>query len=138
MQILEINGIQELDAVAQRFWELVKDRRVLAFYGQMGAGKTTFITALCRVLGVEDTVNSPTFTLVNEYEAGDGMPIWHFDFYRIERLEEALDIGFEEYLYGDGLCLIEWPENIGPLLPEDCLKVRLEVTGDDRRRISFD
>ncbi len=138
MQILEINGIQELDAVAQRFWELVKDRRVLAFYGQMGAGKTTFITALCRVLGVEDTVNSPTFTLVNEYEASDGMPIWHFDFYRIERLEEALDIGFEEYLYGDGLCLIEWPENIGPLLPEDCLKVRLEVTGDDRRRISFD
>lgn len=138
MHILEINGIQELDAVAQRFWELVKDRRVLAFYGQMGAGKTTFITALCRVLGVEDTVNSPTFTLVNEYEAGDGMPIWHFDFYRIERLEEALDIGFEEYLYGDGLCLIEWPENIGPLLPEDCLKVRLEVTGDDRRRISFD
>ncbi|MBR5249690.1 MAG: tRNA (adenosine(37)-N6)-threonylcarbamoyltransferase complex ATPase subunit type 1 TsaE [Bacteroidales bacterium] len=138
MQTFEINGIQSLEAVARQFWSAISEHRVIAFYGSMGAGKTTFITALCKVLGVEDTVNSPTFTLVNEYEAADGMPVWHFDFYRIERPEEALDIGLEEYLYGDGLCLIEWPENIEPLLPEDCLKVYLEVVGADQRRLSFE
>lgn len=138
MQTFEINGIQSLEAVARHFWSAISEHRVIAFYGSMGAGKTTFITALCKVLGVEDTVNSPTFTLVNEYEAADGMPVWHFDFYRIERPEEALDIGLEEYLYGDGLCLIEWPENIEPLLPEDCLKVYLEVVGADQRRLSFE
>lgn len=138
MQTFEINGIQSLEAVARQFWSAISEHRVIAFYGSMGAGKTTFITALCKALGVEDTVNSPTFTLVNEYEAADGMPVWHFDFYRIERPEEALDIGLEEYLYGDGLCLIEWPENIEPLLPEDCLKVYLEVVGADQRRLSFE
>ena len=138
MQTFEINGIQSLEAVARQFWSAISEHRVIAFYGSMGAGKTTFITALCKVLGVEDTVNSPTFTLVNEYEAADGMPVWHFDFYRIERPEEALDIGLEEYLHGDGLCLIEWPENIEPLLPEDCLKVYLEVVGADQRRLSFE
>ena len=138
MQTFEINGIQSLEAVARQFWSAISEHRVIAFYGSMGAGKTTFITALCKVLGVEDTVNSPTFTLVNEYEAADGMPVWHFDFYRIERPEEALDIGLEEYLYGDGLCLIEWPENIEPLLPEDCLKVYLEVVGAEQRRLSFE
>ena len=138
MQTFEINGIQSLEAVARQFWSAISEHRVIAFYGSMGAGKTTFITALCKVLGVEDTVNSPTFTLVNEYEAADGMPVWHFDFYRIERPEEALDIGLEEYLYGNGLCLIEWPENIEPLLPEDCLKVYLEVVGADQRRLSFE
>ena len=138
MQTFEINGIQSLEAVARQFWSAISEHRVIAFYGSMGAGKTTFITALSKVLGVEDTVNSPTFTLVNEYEAADGMPVWHFDFYRIERPEEALDIGLEEYLYGDGLCLIEWPENIEPLLPEDCLKVYLEVVGADQRRLSFE
>ena len=138
MQTFEINGIQSLETVARQFWSAISEHRVIAFYGSMGAGKTTFITALCKALGVEDTVNSPTFTLVNEYEAADGMPVWHFDFYRIERPEEALDIGLEEYLYGDGLCLIEWPENIEPLLPEDCLKVYLEVVGADQRRLSFE
>ena len=138
MQTFEINGIQSLEAVARQFWSAISEHRVIAFYGSMGAGKTTFITALCKVLGVEDTVNSPTFTLVNEYEAADGMPVWHFDFYRIERPEEALDIGLEEYLYGDGLSLIEWPENIEPLLPEDCLKVYLEVVGAEQRRLSFE
>ena len=138
MQTFVINGIQSLEAVARQFWSAISEHRVIAFYGSMGAGKTTFITALCKVLGVEDTVNSPTFTLVNEYEAADGMPVWHFDFYRIERPEEALDIGLEEYLYGNGLCLIEWPENIEPLLPEDCLKVYLEVVGADQRRLSFE
>ena len=138
MQTFEINGIQSLEAVARQFWSAISEHRVIAFYGSMGAGKTTFITALCKVLGVEDTVNSPTFTLVNEYEAADGMPVWHFDFYRIERPEEALDIGLEEYLYGDGLSLIEWPENIEPLLPEDCLKVYLEVVGVEQRRLSFE
>ena len=138
MRTIAINGIQDLEAVARKFWEQVSDHSVIAFYGSMGAGKTTFITALCRVLGVEDTVNSPTFTLVNEYAAADGMPVWHFDFYRIERLEEAMDIGLDEYLYGDGLCLIEWPENIDPLLPDDCLRVRIEVINDQSRRLCFE
>lgn len=135
MNSFDIQGTADLPVVASRFLEAAAGCRVIAFYGQMGAGKTTFITALCRALGVEDVVNSPTFTIVNEYACTDGMPVYHFDFYRVERLQEARDLGFEEYLYGDGLCLIEWPENVEELLPPDCLRVRIEVTGDTSRRL---
>ena len=110
--------------------------KVVAFYGQMGAGKTTFIKALCAALGATDWVNSPTFTLVNEYRSTAGTPIFHFDFYRINRLEEAVDMGCEEYFYTpNALCFIEWPELIEPLLPEDTLRVQLQVLPDGTRVI---
>lgn len=104
----------------------------------MGAGKTTLIRALCDAMGVADTVSSPTFALVNEYHDRDGMSIFHFDFYRINRIEEAFDLGYEEYFYGGGLCLVEWPEKIESLLPEDAMTIQIEVTGTETRTIRFE
>lgn len=118
-------SLAHIQTAAARFLQQVPAQACIAFYGAMGAGKTTFVTALCQELGVADKVNSPTFTLVNEYCAADGRPVYHFDFYRIKRLEEAYDMGFEEYLQAPGLCLIEWPELVEELLPADCLKVQL-------------
>ena len=134
MNIIEIKNISEITNSAREFISLIKDERIIAFYGGMGAGKTTFIKAICDVLGVEDIVCSPTFTIVNEYRSTD-MPIFHFDFYRIERLQEVLDLGFEDYIYSDGLCLMEWPEKIEDVLPEETLKVELKVNDDDTRSI---
>lgn len=104
----------------------------------MGAGKTTFISALCRYFGVEDDVCSPTFTIVNEYRTADSDSIFHFDFYRIDSLKEAVDIGFEEYLYSGSLCLIEWPEKVAPLLPEETLNVKVTATGEESRIIEIE
>ena len=105
----------------------------------MGAGKTTFTTALCRRLGVrEDAISSPTFAIVNEYRSGAGEPIYHFDFYRITRLEEALDIGFYDYIDSGYLCVIEWPENIEEILPEETLKVSIKVNPDESRTLVWD
>ncbi|MDE6482979.1 MAG: tRNA (adenosine(37)-N6)-threonylcarbamoyltransferase complex ATPase subunit type 1 TsaE [Rikenellaceae bacterium] len=101
--------------------------RIVLFYGSMGAGKTTLIKAVCEALGVEDTVTSPTFALVNEYRTAEDKPVYHFDFYRIERIEEAYDLGYEEYFYSGGLCLVEWPEKIEPLIPYDDPSVRLST-----------
>ena len=110
----------------------------MAFRGEMGAGKTTLIRAICDALGVTDTVTSPTFAIVNEYR-GEGIPpVYHFDFYRIDRIEEAFDFGYEEYFYGGDLCLVEWPEKIESLLPDDAMTVRIEVTGEDSRTIEID
>jgi tRNA threonylcarbamoyladenosine biosynthesis protein TsaE len=103
----------------------------------MGAGKTTFIKAICEELGVEDTVNSPTFAIVNEYTAGNGDPVYHFDFYRIKKLEEVYDMGYEEYFDSGNICLIEWPELIDELLPDDVVKVNITVNDDDTRTVSF-
>ena len=108
-----------------------------AFYGRMGAGKTTFISAVCSVLGVGDEVASPTFTIVNEYRTSDGTPVFHFDFYRIEKLSEVLDIGYEEYLDSGGICLMEWPEKIEELLPEDVLRVSIVEEEDGSRTVTF-
>ena len=110
------------------------DRRVYAFYGQMGAGKTTFIKALCKQMGVEDVVNSPTFAIVNVYESGSGEEIYHFDCYRLKNLQEALDLGAEEYLYSGNYCFIEWPEMIENLLPDTTVNIRITPadTGTDR------
>lgn len=132
-----INGTQDLPRAARAFLSHIGDHRILAFYGSMGAGKTTFITALCEALGVRDIVNSPTFTLVNEYRDAAGEPVYHFDFYRINRLSEALDIGLYEYLDSGAFCLIEWPEMIEELLPEETLKVQILVDDAETRTLLF-
>ena len=128
-----INGLEDLPRAAKVFLEKKGGATIIAFYGAMGAGKTTFITALCRTLGVKDDVNSPTFTIVNEYRSGSGEPVYHFDFYRINRLSEAMDIGLYEYFDSGNLCMIEWPEMIEELLPEETLKVQI-LTDDARTR----
>ncbi len=138
MQIT-IHSIDEIAAAAAQFVRAIGDRRVFAFYGEMGAGKTTFVQAVCKALGVEDVINSPTFAIVNEYAIPDGeYPIYHFDFYRIKRLEEVYDMGYEEYFYGGGLCFIEWPELIEELLPDDVVHVKIDMQDDGTRVFSFD
>ena len=137
-QIL-INSLSEIDSAAKQFLSELGDSRVVAFYGSMGAGKTTFITALCKALGVrDDAVSSPTFAIVNEYRSSAGESIFHFDFYRIERISEALDIGFYDYIDSGCLCLMEWPENIEDLLPEDCLRVHIDVLPEGGRVLSWE
>ncbi len=136
---IEISSLDKIADAAKKFLDEIGDNRLIAFYAPMGAGKTTFTTALCHVLGVrEDAVGSPTFAIVNEYKAADGQPIYHFDFYRITRLEEALDIGLYDYLDSGNLCLMEWPENIEPLLPEETLKVKIDVKPDGSRILSWE
>lgn len=136
--IILVKDLASIDDAAREFLSLIDDHRIIALYGEMGAGKTTYTTALCRVLGVrEDAVSSPTFAIVNEYRTLDGEPLFHFDFYRIEKLEEALDIGFYDYIDSGCLCIMEWPENIDGLLPEDTLKVTIKVNSDLSRTISW-
>ena len=133
-----IDNLSSIDLAAEEFLRMVKGHDIIAFYGRMGAGKTTFTTAICRALGVrEDAVSSPTFAIVNEYRASTGESVYHFDFYRIEDPAEALDIGLYDYLDSGNLCILEWPENIEPLLPEETLRVRIEVCPDESRRISW-
>lgn len=132
-----INGTADLPRAARVFLQHIGPARIIAFYGAMGAGKTTFITAVCEALGVRDVVNSPTFTLVNEYRDRDDNPVYHFDFYRINRIAEALDIGLYEYFDTGALCLVEWPEMIEELLPEDTLKVQILVEDAQTRTLLF-
>lgn len=134
---LEITNLTDIRKVARQFISAMDGRTIFALYGKMGVGKTTFTKALCEELGVEDVINSPTFAIVNEYMDGQGNPVYHFDFYRIKRLAEAYDIGFEEYLDSGYLCLIEWPELIEELLPEDTVRVTIEEQEDGRRTITF-
>ncbi|MBQ7751007.1 MAG: tRNA (adenosine(37)-N6)-threonylcarbamoyltransferase complex ATPase subunit type 1 TsaE [Bacteroidales bacterium] len=136
---IEIPTLSALDMAAERFLKEIGDNRLIALYGSMGAGKTTFTTALCRRLGVvEDAVSSPTFAIVNEYRTASGEPMYHFDFYRIERLSEALDIGFYDYVDSGCLCIMEWPENIEDLLPEETLRVSISVLPDGSRKLSWE
>lgn len=136
---IQIAGLEDLDRAAKEFLKAIGDASLVAFYAPMGAGKTTFTTAVCKALGVqEDAISSPTFAIVNEYRGGAGQPIYHFDFYRIERPEEALDIGLYDYLDSGDLCLMEWPENIEALLPEETLKVSISVNPDGSRTLSWD
>lgn len=146
---IPIPTVEALPEAAQRFIEALRvfassERTVFAFRGQMGAGKTTFIKAICEALGVRDAVNSPTFAIVNEYEApllperADLPPlVYHFDCYRIRSLAEALDFGFEDYMESGRLCLIEWPENVEPLLPADAVDVRIAELPDGSREVSL-
>ena len=139
LQQIIIPSLSEIDDAAREFLRRIGDRRLVAFFAPMGAGKTTFTTALCRCLGVRsDAVSSPTFAIINEYRTASGKPIYHFDFYRITKLEEALDIGLYDYLDSGALCLMEWPENIEPLLPEETLRVRIDVTPDQGRIIRWE
>lgn len=128
--------IKDLNRIAKRLIGEFHGERIFAFYGKMGAGKTTFIQSVCKALGSEDTVTSPTFALINEYKTGDRQSVFHFDFYRIKNMEEAFDLGYEDYLYSGSYCLIEWPELIEPLLPENIIKVKIEVAEDRSRNIS--
>mgnify|MGYP002624209717 CR=1 FL=1 len=136
---IHIKDLGALDAAAGAFLEELGDNRLVALYGPMGAGKTTFTTAVCKRLGVvEDAVSSPTFAIVNEYRTASGEPMYHFDFYRITRIAEALDIGFYDYVDSGCLCVMEWPENIEDLLPEETLKVRIRVNPDGSRTLAWD
>lgn len=137
MNEIVIKGTECLADAAREFLKRKGDSTVVAFYGSMGAGKTTFITALCNAMGVNDIVTSPTFTIVNEYMDDAGDYVYHFDFYRIKSLAEAFDIGLYEYFDSGHLCLIEWPEMIEELLPEDTLRVRISVNDDLSRTISW-
>lgn len=137
MTTLEIQSLDTIHETAKRFIEQIGERKVFAFNGNMGAGKTTFIKAICDVFGVRETVNSPTFSIVNEYETADGQIIYHFDCYRINKIQEALDLGAEEYLYSGNLCFIEWAENIAPLLPDSLVNVDIEEVESGKRKISI-
>lgn len=134
MEQVIAKDLSELPAVATYIIKSFKGNRIFAFQGLMGAGKTTLIKELCRQLHVVDVVSSPTFALVNEYFTDQGVSIFHFDFYRIKSIEEAFDFGYEEYFYGDGICLIEWPEVIEELIPDEAVIVKIEVMADDSRR----
>lgn len=128
-----VNCVSELELAATSLLELINDNNIICFHGEMGVGKTTFIKEICKKLGVEDVVSSPTFSIINEYLTENNESVYHFDFYRIEKEEEAFDIGYEEYFYQDNLCLIEWPEKISSIIPENIIKV--QITRSDEQRI---
>ena len=133
--ILKINDLSDIRSAARTFLKTMKGHAVFAFYGKMGAGKTTFIKALCEELGVAETITSPTFAIINEYRAGNGESIYHFDFYRINKQEEAFDFGYEDYFYSGNLCFIEWPELVEALLPENVIKVSIREADNGQRII---
>ena len=137
MTILEIKNLQTIKFTAKQFLTYLKSHKetVYCFNGKMGAGKTTFIKAFCEEMGVKETVNSPTFSIVNEYVSADEKTIYHFDCYRITKIQEAIDLGAEEYLYSGNYCFIEWAENIATLLPDDAMNVEIEETENGIRMI---
>lgn len=138
MEIL-VQSVSELEACVPRVLELLSGRRKIALYGDMGAGKTTFVKAFCRYLGVRETTASPTFSLVNQYsyleKDGSVALFYHLDLYRLKNIEEVLDIGIEDFLHDSSYCVIEWPQLAEPLLPTDAAKIRIEITGETSRRI---
>lgn len=138
MTTITIKDLDHIEEAAREFIKNMGDDTVFAFYGKMGAGKTTFIKALCKLLGVEDEVNSPTFAIINEYRSQTTAElIYHFDFYRIKKLEEVYDLGYEDYFYSGALCFIEWPELVEELLPLDAKKVTINENSDGSRTITI-
>lgn len=135
---LHIDSLNELPEVADAVIEALDGRTVVVFRGEMGAGKTTLIREILARLGSEDNVTSPTFALVNQYTTAAGRPVYHFDFYRIDRIEEAYDFGYEEYFYSGELCLVEWPEKIEELLPDDVMTVRITADTEEERTFEID
>ena len=138
MKTIIIEDINGIDKAAEEFLDIIPQPRVLAFIGEMGAGKTTFIKAVCKALGTIDTVNSPTFAIINEYETENKKPIFHFDLYRLEQPEEVLDIGFEDYLFSGNWCFIEWPKIAERYLPEQHVKVEIKEIESGKRQVSID
>ncbi len=136
MEPIVISSIDGLPMVAEKILSSFKGKRLFAFQGTMGAGKTTLIKEICRQLQVVEVVNSPTFSLVNEYTTAAGGFVYHFDFYRIKKIEEAYDFGYEEYFFGEGICLIEWPEVIEELIPEDTVAVKIDLLPNGSRKFS--
>ena len=152
---IKIQDLEHIREAAREFISHIGERRVFAFYGKMGAGKTTFVKAICEELGVDDVITSPTFAIVNEYGTPSNSPclggdqksslsredlggsIYHFDFYRIKRIEEVYDMGFEDYFYSGALCFIEWPELIEDILPDDAVRVTIQEQADGSRQVSF-
>lgn len=133
-KVFNINSVDELSQVSELLISWRDKSNIVAFYGPMGAGKTTLIKNLCHKLGVTDEVNSPTFALVNEYPTPIKSSVFHFDFYRIKKLEEVYDIGYEDYFYSGRLCLLEWPELISPLMPDHFIKVEIALGDSDNAR----
>lgn len=136
MEII-IDNIDSVASAASRFIAEMGSRRLFAFYGEMGAGKTTFIAEVCRQLGASEDSGSPTFSIVNEYTDSEGHPIYHFDFYRLDTPSDALEIGVDDYFYSGNLCFMEWPERIGSLLPDEAVKVGIDELPDGRRRLHW-
>jgi tRNA threonylcarbamoyladenosine biosynthesis protein TsaE len=136
---IRIENLDSIRAAAHEFIQNMGDAHVFAFYGNMGAGKTTFVKAICEELGVKDVITSPTFAIINEYTSSTqgGSPIFHFDFYRIKKLEEVYDMGYEDYFYCGALCFIEWPELIEELLPDDAVRVSITEQPDGSRLVTF-
>ena len=139
---IRINSLENIREAARQFIDSIGDHRVFAFYGSMGAGKTTFVKAICEELGVNDVITSPTFAIINEYALDSALlpdisSINHFDFYRIKKLEEVYDMGYEDYFYSGALCFIEWPELIEELLPEDAVKVSISENADGTRTVTL-
>ncbi len=134
---IKIENLEQINSAARQFIDNIGDRKVFAFYGKIGAGKTTFTKAICEELQVSDVITSPTFAIINEYESPEVGTIYHFDFYRIKKLEEVYDMGYEDYFYSDRLCFIEWPELVEDLLPENVTKVTIVENEDGSRTVTF-
>ncbi len=134
--IIICNSINELPAIAEKLLSEFSDFRIFALFGNMGVGKTTFIKTLCGKLGVSDNACSPSFGIVHQYATENNTPVYHFDFYRIKKIEEAYDIGYEDYFFSGNYCFIEWPEKVDELLPEDCIKIYMEES-DNKRIIRY-
>lgn len=137
MTELKINSLEEINSIAAEFIKLIKDKRIFALHGAMGVGKTTFVKAICEELGVTDTINSPTFAIVNEYHTQKENVIYHFDFYRIDDVQEAYDFGYEDYFYSNAMCFIEWPEKINSILPGETVNVFFEEQADGSRCVQI-
>ena len=138
MNTITIDSLSDLPKVAELVLESLNGRNVVAFFAPMGAGKTTLISTLMEALGSEDIVTSPTFALVNQYYTAEREPVYHFDFYRINSINEAFDMGYEEYFYSGDLCLVEWPEKVEQLLPDDTMVVKIEILDESTRRFTIE
>ncbi len=137
MQEIKVSTLDDIAAAAKQFVALMGGRKVFALFGPMGVGKTTFVRAVCQELGVQDTVTSPTFAIVNEYRTAAADSVYHFDFYRIKKVEEVYDMGYEDYFYSGAVCFLEWPELVEELLPEDVVRVTLSEAEDGVRTITL-
>jgi tRNA threonylcarbamoyladenosine biosynthesis protein TsaE len=137
MEVIKINTLKDLKKAANQFVQLIGDKKVFAFYGNMGAGKTTFIKAICTELGVDENITSPTFSLINEYTAKDNRILYHFDCYRLKNIREAYDIGADEYFDSGEICFVEWPEKIEDLLPSGTVNVLIKVLNNESREITI-